>query len=159
MKKIFYYSFIIISLISCGKKNDLNLVKTDLLQYGLPISIHVPQDATFSPLDMGGLKEVTIADSTSFFGVWAYATPISTSNVTQYKAERLATEKNRPTFTKLIREDRDGFIYESQLDEQTVSFQFAYFIIAGDKYYTLENIGTAILTKEQAIAIYDAIRN
>ena len=158
MKKIVLLLTVVGILTSCGKKDELNLVKTDLLQYGVPITIKAPKTATFESSDLAGLRGVVITDSMSYFQLSAYANPITTSDVTQYKAEKLGTERARETFTKLIQEDRDGFIYESKWDEQTTGFQFVYFVVAGDKYYTLENIGNSILTLEEAKRIYNAIR-
>jgi len=145
----------VLGLFACQDDNALKLVEVDLLKYGVPITVKAPESAKIS--QPSGEGEVWIVDTASYFKIQVVKTSTSSLDVAAVKAEELELAKSLGGFSKLISEEKDGFIYEENYD--TVSYDFKHIVISGNNKYVFQKLLTEIPTKEQVETMYKAVKN
>ncbi len=154
--------FIIITLLSslvlfsCQKEKKAELKSLDLLSYGFPISVMAPDSAKVQKSSLGGIiEEVTIeADN---FGLLVQSSAATITDIKEIKNDELKDVKDGRFFSKIIREDDAGFLYETAIDSTNVSYEFFYVKIQGDKDYRFRTPYTGTFTEEEAARIYESI--
>jgi hypothetical protein len=82
----------------------------------------------------------------------------ATSDVATLKAQKIIDVKNERYFSKIIKEDEHGFVYENQIDSTTNYYGFRYISIQGDKEYIIQNGLAGTYTLEQAEMMYEAVK-
>ena len=157
-KKIAVFTFLILFSIACNKKEDIALTQKDLLEYGIPLTVNIPVDAKITKGNAGLIPEVYIEDSTSYFNIQINTLPATTTDVTKVKAEIMGEVKIAPYFTKLVQEDRDGFIYETTVDSTAISYHFKHCVVQGDNTYIFENSLISQPSLEEAQFMYETVR-
>jgi hypothetical protein len=145
----------VFSLFACQDDNALKMVEVDLLKYGVPITIQAPESAAITK--PSGDSEVWIVDSASYFKIQVIKTPTLSGDVATAKAEELELAKSLGGFSKLIMEEKDGFIYEENYD--TISYDFKHIVVSGNNKYVFQKLLIEIPTQEQVEMMYKAVKN
>ena len=144
----------LLGVIACN--GTMNLVPTDLKQYGIPLTIMSPEGAKVVAEDLGGNIGLTIQKDK--FDVQVMAITIGAASAAAFIQEKKTElQGSDPTF-KIIDEDEDGFVYETKNGEHaTYNFSFVKFL--GDKHYTFQTGFTALPTQAEAEEMYKAVRS
>jgi len=122
---------ILIVIIAC-RTEPAGYQTLHLGEYGLDISLSVPDSARITARDYGIVKDITIRDSVDFsIQIFAFVAP--TDDTAGEKLRQLQTAREDPYFGELIREDEDGFIFSKHLDSTLTDYDFRYIRIMGDR--------------------------
>ena len=122
-------------LSSCGEPKS-NYPDLDLMSYGLPIKIKAPVDAQVKMSDMVLMKDVTVIKDD--YDMQIFASEIITLDVAKIKEEQLNTLKAKPTFSKIIEDGPNGFIFEKFRSDSTLNYDFRHIRIQGDQQYIFQ---------------------
>ena len=131
--------------------------KLDLMSYGVPITIMAPDSADIKKEDWISQQGITIKKGDYEVQVWA--SQATTTDRATLKANKLAEVKSNRLFSKIVKEDPDGFIFENKLDSATLFYGFYHLVIQGDHEYTFQNGLRGNFTLEQAENMYEAVRS
>ena len=142
---------------SCKSDPVSEYKELDLLSYGVPLKIMAPDSSDIKKEDWITQQGVTIKKGKDY-EVQVWAGTASTTDMVAFKANKLAEVKNKEIFSKIIQEDPDGFIFENQLDSNTLYYGFYYLVLQGDFEYTFQNGLRGDFTQEQAENMYRAVR-
>lgn len=154
MKKIAILSLLVAGFaLAC--KRGTPLTELDLIKYGIPVKIQAPKEAKVVNNDLEGLmQDVTIQKED--FDIQIIGMDAIYPDAKTAKEAKLSEVKADPAFSKLIKDEENGFIYEIKLD--TLAYNFYNVRIAGDKMYEIQAGFTAKPTLEQATMMYDAVK-
>lgn len=145
--------FTLLFLVSCSKepaKKPLNL-----LSYGLPITIQAPDSAKVKTSDMGIFKDISISSGEDY-AIQIFASQVTNSNLKQLKEDQLASVKKNPYFSKIVREDEQGFVFENQIDSLP-NYSFRYIKVMGDQEIIFQTGMMGIFSLEQAEEMYQSV--
>jgi len=156
--RIIYALFLVLglSIQSCQTEGKSNLVKLDLLSYGLPISIMAPEGAEIVADDMGVWTDVTVKAGDDYY-VQIIASDAITFEKADIVAEQLKTVKASTFFSKILEEYEDGFIYEKKIDDK-LNYDFRCVKIQGDKEYIFQTGLIGTWTEENVRTMFDAVK-
>ncbi len=130
---------------------------TDLLPYGIPLSIKTPDSIDVETSDMGGLmQDVTIKGGENYY-VQIYASDAETTDISKVKAEQLSEVKSNRYFSQIVEEEEAGFIYQTQIDSIT-NYGFRYIRVQGDKEYIFQTGMTGMYSLEEVRRMYEAVK-
>lgn len=159
MKRLFLLALLFLIVWACASDVTSKMKPLDLLPYGIPMSIKVPLDSPQIKTADGflGEKEVTIKSGENFDLLITYE-PAKTSDIAKLKAEQLANVREISTFSKMIKEEEKGFIYETQIDSTYQFYGFRYVHLQGNQFYLFQSGLAGTFTLEQVETMYDAIQ-
>ena len=127
----------IIILTCCtSKPDDLALVEKDLLGYGIPITLNVPDSAEIKTRDFGVQKDITI-QGPDWYNLQIFSSTASSSNMAKVKSEYLSIINDNPYFRDMVSEEEDGFIFEMEIDSLQ-NYDFRHIKIQGDREYVFQ---------------------
>lgn len=131
----------------------LNLLE----QTGLPITIQAPDSAEVKMSDLGILKDVTVKKGDDYY-IQIYAGSAETNDIARIKADKLTDVKSNRYFSKIVKEEDAGFIYETQIDSSNINYGFRYAQVKGDMEYIFQTglIGTFDLNEVERM--YEAVK-
>jgi len=150
------YLLLILLFVSCSADKS-DLIEIDLLEYGIPIKVKAPSKAIVDVDDLGIIKDITISDSLKY-NVQLFASTASTLNTKKIKGDQLEIVKSAPFFSKVIRDDENGFVYEKKIDEENLRYDFRYIKIQGDKQYIFQTALSGGYTEAEVIIMYEAVK-
>ncbi len=109
---------------------------TNLLEYGIPITLPTPEGATVRNNSDNFLQDVRIEGEGYY--VQIYGTSASTTDCKQLAQDALTDYKTTDaTFKRVVEQEDCGFLYEIEVDNDTTTYyNFAYFVVQGNKAYT-----------------------
>ena len=159
LKKIILFSFLPILVAACQSEPGGSLRETDLMPYGIPVSIMAPDSAEIKADDLGGglIKDVTIRGKDNY-NVQVFATQAETSDMARIKAGQLADVKSIRFFEKIINEEEDGFIYQTAIDSNNISYNFRYIVLQGDLEIIFQAGFLGTFSQEEAERMYQAVQ-
>lgn len=157
MNKFCILIFIVIGLWACQQDPTANWKETDLLSYGIPVTIIAPDSAEIKSGPLGPYQEVTLR-SEEGYSIQILASRAKTTDIAQLKAEQLAFVKDNPYYQKLIREEESGFIFETAIDSSSVSYGFRFIKVQGDQEYVFREGLAGFFTKDQVERMYDSVQ-
>ncbi|MCB0558999.1 MAG: hypothetical protein H6573_03450 [Lewinellaceae bacterium] len=159
MKKIILFSLIALCFTACQSEPGGSLRETDLMPYGIPVSIMAPDSAEIKADDLGGglIKDVTIRGKDNY-NVQVFATQAETSDMARIKAGQLADVKSIRFFEKIINEEEDGFIYQTAIDSNNISYNFRYIVLQGDLEIIFQAGFLGTFSQEEAERMYQAVQ-
>ena len=144
-------------LIGCSGEPKMNMTEKNMLEYGVPLTLMVPDSAKIKKEDWGSIQIVTIKKGRDY-DVQIQSSEAATSDVATLKAQKIIDVKNERYFSKIIKEDEHGFVFENQIDSTTNYYGFRYISIQGDKEYIVQNGLAGTFTLEQAEMMYEAVK-
>ena len=151
-----YYFLVLFSLAACQSKKSPNLIEQDLLSYGIPITLLVPDSSDIQTMDWGLQKDITIQGGNGY-SLQIFSSQATTHLVSKLKTDLLETVQENPYFSSIIREDEDGFIYELLIDSLQ-NFDFRHIKIQGDREYTFQAGMFGTYKLEQIEQLYNIAR-
>ncbi len=128
------------------------LMERDLLQYGMPITLSVPDSVDIKTMDWGLQKDVTLKGDDNY-NLQIFSSQTSTPNMAILLSQHKEMVRENPYFNKFVQEDADGFIYELQVDS-LANFNFRHFKIQGDREYIFQTGMVGNYTQEEASRLY-----
>ena len=153
---ILLFSFFILS--SCNSDPASNYKELDLMAYGVPITIMAPDSADIKKEDWISQQGVTVTKGKDYdLQIWASQATVS--DVATLKATKLEDIKSNDLFSKIIKDDPAGFIFENKLDSTTLYYGFCHLVIQGDNEYEFRNGLRGNFTLEQAERMYDSVKS
>lgn len=159
MRFSFFLGICFLFVLACqtGDKKSA-LVPLDLMQYGVPLTIQAPDSAEVKTMDMGFMKDVTIKKNGDYY-VQIYASQANTTDVVKILAQQLKEVKDNRYFSKIIREEDAGFIYETAIESLNISYGFRHVRIQGDNEFIFQTglIGTFSL--EDVEYMFDSVKS
>lgn len=159
MKKSLLFVVAVIFIWAC-QKNGVSgeWAKKDLLEYGIPMSILAPDSVEVNSSDLGGLiQDVTIKKGDDYY-IQIYASDAETTDIAKVKANQLADVKANRYFSKIVKEDMDGFVYETAIDSTNLNYGFRYVKVQGDKEFVFQTGLVGTFTQEQVERMYEAVK-
>lgn len=144
-------------IISCKSDVTKNMQDLDLMFKGVPIKIKAPLDAEVVVEDLGVLKDITVTKGDH------YNLQILSSNAVSFDRADLVNDHKRQVqednfFSKFILEEENGFIYEKQIDSNTVNYDFRYIKIQGDQEYIFQTGLFGRFDKSDVEAMYESVK-
>lgn len=156
MKRIYLLIPVIFFILSCQEKAaELNTL--DLLEYGIPLRINAPSNATVAVDDLGVWKDITVQDSTDF-GLQILASQSTTFDKSKIVADQLQLVKEGLYFSKIIEEYEDGFIFEKKIDEDNINYDFRFIKLNGDREYLFQTSLIGTFSEEAVRTMYSAVQ-
>lgn len=144
-------------LANCSNEPTMNLNSQNLLSYGIPLTIMAPDSATIKKEDWGSMQIVTVKKGKDY-DLQVQSSEATSMDVATVKAQKIIDVKNERYFSKIIKEDPNGFVFETQPDSMTNYYGFRYIMIQGDREYVIQNGLAGTYTLEQAESMYEAIK-
>lgn len=142
----------------CRRAAAGGMKETDLLPYGVPVTILAPDSARIQARDLAGVyRDVTVKGEGNF-SVQVLASTAEDSNLPRIKAEQLADVKANRYFKRIVREEEDGFLYETALDSSYTNFGFRYIVLQGDLEIIFQTGLVGQFTQEEAEEMWEAVR-
>lgn len=160
MKNLSYLfiSLIISSLLlsACQGDSAPELKPLDLMPHGFPISVMVPDSAEVKKSFSGIMDELTILGDGNF-GLLIQSYSANSLDVAKIKADELELVKNGKFFSKIMKEDPAGFMYETAVDSTSISYDFFHVKIQGDKEYRFTTPYTGTYTENEITRVYNSL--
>lgn len=144
-------------MLSCSSDPASEFKELELMEYGIPLKIMAPDSSDVKKEDWGSAKVVNVEKGD--FEVQIWSSQASTTDIATLKANKLSDVKNTRIFSKIIKEEPNGFIFENQPDSSTLYYGFYYLLIQGDYEYSMQNGLRGNFTLEQAERMYEAVKN
>lgn len=142
--------------VACQSAGDgLSMVEKDLLSYGVPITIQVPDSADIKSMDWGLQKDITIKDG--WFNLQIFSSRALTHSMDKLKANHLDEIRRGPYFSQVMTEDPDGFIFEVTVDSVN-NYDFRHLKIQGDNEYVFQAGMLGNFTLEQIEHLYQVAK-
>ena len=127
------------------------------MSYGLPIKIKAPADAVVKSENLGFIQDVTVEGDNNFY-IQIQGGTATTTNITSIKDEYLKNLKTGKYFSKIIEEEDAGFIYEKDLGNGNLNYDFRYIKVQGDKEYIFQRGLVGQYTIENIRTMYNAVK-
>ncbi len=131
----------------------MHLVEKDLLSYGVPLTLQVPDSAEITLTEWGLQKDITIVDAKSGYNLQVFNSKALTHNLEKLKENQRALVEEGPYFSKIITDEADGFVFELKVDS-TINYDFRHFKIQGDQEYLFQGGLMSRYSLEEAQKIY-----
>ena len=132
-------------------------VELDLMSEGLPIIVQSPPDPEIEKNNIGLFKDYTLKKGDNYY-IQIYSTEAFTFDAVKIKNELLQEVKSEPFFSKIIQEDDHGFIYEKQIDEETIDYDFRHVRIQGNNQYLFQTGLIGQFSESAVRAMYKAVQ-
>lgn len=143
-------------LASCNTDTAPALKPLNLLSYGFPITIMAPDSAKVEK-SLGGIIEELTIEGDGNYGLLVQSSMATITDVAKIKADQLKMAKDGKYFSKILKEDPAGFLYETAIDSTHVSYEFLHIKIQGDKEYQFRTPYTGSFTEKEAKRIYESL--
>lgn len=143
---------------ACSSEEKIELKPLDLLAQGIPVTIMAPDSADVKKSDFGPvMKDITIRKGKDYF-VQIYASQASTTDISKLKAQKLAEVKSKKYFSKIIKDESAGFIYETKVDSNYIDYGFRYVQVQGSNEYVFQTGLIGPFTLEAVEKMYEAVQ-
>lgn len=128
----------------------------DLLEYGIPITIEVPDSAKVKTMDWGIQKDISIGGAPGY-SLQIFSSQVSTHDMAVAIKDLRQTVEDGVYFSKFIKEDTDGFIFEMMIDT-VINYDFRHLKIQGDREYLFQAGMSDTFTREEIEKLYDVAK-
>lgn len=142
---------------ACKTEPVDSFTSLNLMKYGMPITIMAPDSADVKTDDLIVMQEVSVRSGEDYF-VQIYSSDATTADLAVVKEKELMDAKKAPFFSKIVLDEPNGFIFESQLDSTHLSYGFRLVKIQGDKEYVFRNGMIGLFAKEDIEAMYQGVK-
>jgi hypothetical protein len=149
---------LLLAFAACRQEEGSQLKKTDLLRHGLPVTILAPDSAEIKAQDLAGIYlDITVKGSGNY-SLQILASQAETSDIAKIKAGQLAEVKGNRYFKRIVREEEDGFLYETAVDEGYINYGFRYIALQGEQEIVFQPSLTGQFSLEEAERMYEAVQ-
>lgn len=158
MKYTLVFALVVSLLFSCKDADPSEGFKSlDLMQNGLPIKIKAPEGATVESDNLGFIQDVTIKGDDNFY-IQIQGGTATTMDEKVVKSTLLTDLKNAKYFSKVIEDNETGFIYEKDLGNGNLNYDFRFVKIQGDKEYIFQRGLIGQYTIDEIKVMYKAVQ-
>ncbi len=159
MKQFFFFLLAGALFAGCQSEPQSDYKELDLLPYGLPVTIMAPDSTNVKSSSMGdGLMQDITVRGAEGYDLQIIASTTNSSDIAKAKAEALASVKGNRYFSKIVQEAEDGFIYEMQIDSNTLNYGFRHILLQGDKEIIFSQGMASAMSQEEATRLYEAVK-
>lgn len=145
-------------VIACqNEDNKIPLVPLDLSAYNVPVTIQAPDSADVKMMDMGFMKDVSVKKGDNYY-VQVYASQATMTDPTKILAQQLSEVKDNRYFSKIVREEPAGFIYETTIDSSNINYGFRHVRVQGDNEFIFRTGLIGIFSLEDVEHMYKAVQ-
>ena len=148
-------AFVIFSSCSGEKKQEVETL--DLMSYGVPIQVKAPIGTEVKTIDMGIYTDITLKKGEDY-SIQIISTSATTNDINTLKAERLEEVKKNPYFSKVILDEKNGFVFEKKLTDSTFNYGFRYIKLQGDNEFSYQTGLYGLFTKDQTMTMYESVK-
>ena len=142
----------VLAMAACDHRPD-GFHPRHLGEYGLDLTLLVPDSADIQVKDYGAMRDITIRDGSDFYlQIFEFQSP--TGDSAGEKLRQLNTVRRDPFFRELILEDEHGFIYSKLVDTATVDYDFRYIRMLGDQELIFQTGLTGTYSLEAVSRMY-----
>ncbi len=143
---------------ACSSDPQESWKPKNLLEYGIPISVNVPDpdSVIINKDDLGPFLDITVDGGEGYY-LQIYASTAETTDVARLKANQLTMAKDQPYFSRIVEEEEAGFIFENQIDS-TSSYGFRYILVKGDQEIVVRNHLSRLFTLPEIERMYKAVK-
>jgi len=154
-----YFLIALLSLIffACQQDASSNLKPLNLLEYDIPITIMAPDSAEVKTMDLLVQKDVTIKSGDDYF-VQIFVSDAVTTDTKKIVAELMAEVKKNRYFSKIIKENPEGFIYQTAIDSTHTSYGFRQVRVQGDREFIFQTGLIGTFDQQQVENMYEAVK-
>lgn len=131
--------------------------ETDLLPYGVPISIMAPDSADVNVSKLGVMKDITVKKGEEY-NVQIFASPVSSGSLEELKSAQMDEVKSNRFFSQIVKDEPHGFIYETVIDSNNINYGFRHVYYQADLEYVFQQSLIGTFTKDQAEKMYEAVK-
>jgi len=157
MNSRFIILLLIVTLsVSCKNDPKSILKPLDLHPYGIPVKIMAPDSAIVSMKDYSIMKDITVQKDDWYY-VQIFQSTTSGNDTEEIKRNQLESVRQDKNFKEIVREDESGFIYEKQLSNDQLAYDFRYIKIIGDQEIIFQTGITGIYTLENVEIMYESV--
>jgi len=152
------YSWLLLCLflLSSCSEPKANYPDLDLMSYGLPIKIKAPLDAKVKFSDMLLMKDVTVKKDD--YDLQIFGSEVVTLDIAKIKQEQLNAAKAKSSFSKVIQDDPNGFIFEKVRIDSSLNYDFRYIKIQGDQQYVFQTGLIGKFTEDQVRDMFVSVQ-
>lgn len=141
-------------LSACGEPKA-SFPEMDLMKHGLPIKINAPADAEVEMNDLLLMKDVTVKKDNFYMQI--FSSDVMSTDLSKIKEEKLNEVKSKSSFTKIIQDDTNGFIFEKMRSDSTANYDFRKIKIQGDKQYIFQTGLIGKFSEQDVRDMYDSV--
>ena len=129
---------LVVFTLLCSCKDATPVLPTlDLLSHGLPLKVKAPENVEVASSDLGIMKDVRIKNDEGY-SVQIFESEATTLVIKDITAKIKADIEASLFFSKIMREEEDGFIFEKKIDESYITYDFRRVQVVGDKQYVIQ---------------------
>ncbi|PHI20002.1 hypothetical protein CEQ90_09680 [Lewinellaceae bacterium SD302] len=144
-------------MLSCQSDGKSGWQELNLMRYNIPVSIMAPDSAKVNTAEVSGVvRDVTIEDAENDFLVQIFSGQAFTSDLARLKSAQLELVRDNPYFSRIVKEDPAGFIFENKIDS-TSAFGFRYVVYQGDLEIVMQNGMGRIFNQEAVEQMYESV--
>ncbi len=145
------FSIALIGLtISCKQKAAEKEVS--LLEYGVPLTLRVPEDAQVKHSQLSFEEDITISNGKDF-NMQIFISPVTTTDKQKLLQQNIEEIKQHPYFSEIVEQNPEGFIYKMLIDS-TPSYGFRIVHVMGDREITFRESLMGTFSREQIDQMY-----
>jgi hypothetical protein len=158
--------FLALVLMACGseEKQQVEKMETlDLNKYEVPVSIQAPEGAKVSP-NPASTEGLEISNGTNFFVLLEQIKPEDSEDeveldLAKVKEEALEYQKSGGYLSKVLVNDKNGFVYEIKDEEIGQTFGFFYTIKIEKERVDFRASQQKKFTQEEVMKMYEAVKS
>ena len=157
MRKLFYL-LLACGVLACAGDAADDWPTLDLTRHNIPLTIQAPDSAKVNSQSFGGLMhDVTVESPEDDYGIQILAADAITNDMTRLKADQIDGVRDNRYFSRIVREEPDGFVFENRIDSTTI-YGFRYIVYQGDKEYVFQNSLSGTFTEAAVEKMYSAVK-
>jgi len=151
--------FTVLTFFACKSEtaSTSNMEDLDLMKYGLPIKIKAPSGSKVVSEDLGFVQDVTVKGEDNFY-VQILGGSATTTNLADIKASQMKDVEKMPYFSKIVEQDDNGFIFEKEISEDHLNYDFRYIKVQGDKEYIFQTGLIGKFSVDDVKTMYSAVK-
>ena len=151
-----FFFLLLVCLFSCSSDPVQELQPLNLLKYGIPLVLLAPDSAKVKSVDMGIAKDITVVGNDDY-SIQIIASKALTNDLAKIKADQISGVKSNPFFSKIVKEEAQGFIFENAIDSARTNYGFRYIHLIGDQELVIQNGLLGIFSLEEIETMYQAV--
>ena len=157
MRNSFVISLLCLLFFACQQEPKTNLKPLNLLQYDIPLTIMAPDSAEVKTMDLLVQKDVTIKGGDDYF-VQIFVSDAITTDTKKILADLMADVKKNRYFSKMVKEEENGFIYETMIDSTHTNYGFRQVRVQGDREFIFQTGLIGTFDQAQVEIMYNAVK-
>lgn len=148
----------ILFLVQCASDPVSDWEELNLLEYGASVRIKAPSTVKVKSKKLMDMRDIVVKDSTGDYNLQIYVSDARLEGLEESLKEIKSDIKEDPYFGGIVEEFPQGFIYYTQLDTSTTSYDFRYIEKKGNKQILFQMGMAGIQSQESVNQILKGIR-